>query len=366
MSGHATADPPEARETILVTGLAGNVGRSMAPHLSRSKLIGVDLYTAELDHPDFVFEKLDVSAAEAPARLAELIRRHHVTQVYHLAFVLDPWRTGALTTRRQWEINVRGTQHLLSAIEEVNSKARQVEHMLYLSSVTSYGPDLPGPVDESYPQNPHTYTYALHKKETDELCRHTHPRLNGCAMTIVRGHIFLGAGVQNFIANALNGRSNPHRALGRWWARRGWKLPLVLPAGKKYRGAFKFMHIDDAARVVARLSEIYSPGELNILNLQGRGAATSGDDIARLAGLRMVRLPSYGLVALLYQISWALGISAVPPDALPYFCGSYFMDTTKLESLLGPDYPKMVRMTSAECILETVGKAGATTTPAAD
>ena len=359
MAGNATVEPPGVTETILVTGLAGNVGRSMARHLTRYRLVGVDLFEAELDHPNFTFEKLDLSDPDAARKLAELLVRHEVRQVYHLAFVLDPWRTGALTNRRQWEINVRGTQQLLDAIEEVNKDRLQVEHMLYLSSVTSYGPNLPGPVAETHPLAPHTYTYALHKKETDELCHYTHPRLNGCAMTIVRGHIFLGEGVKNFIANAFKGVSNPHRPLGRWWARRGWRLPLLLPMGKKYQGAYQFMHIDDAARVLARLAQIFSPGELNVLNLQGRGPASSGDDVARLAGLRMIRLPSYALVAVLYRISWALGISAVPPDALPYFCGSYTMDTTKLERLLGPDYPKMVRKTSAECILETVGKAAA-------
>jgi len=82
-------------------------------------------------------------------------------------------------------------------------------------------------------------------------------------------------------------------------------------------------------------------------------------DCARWGGQGMLRLPSYGLVALLYRLFWALGISSVPPEVLPYFAGSYIMDTTKLETLLGDEYNRLVRFTSEESIRETV----ADTTP---
>ena len=345
----------EKPPAILVTGLSGNVGRKLAALLSDRPLIAVDLYPPPESLSHVTFRRLDISKKEATAQIQDLIAEHNVRQIVHLAFVLDPWRTKALTTRRQWEINVQGTKHLLEAVKEANQDHTRVELLLYLSSVTSYGPNLPGPVKEDFPQNPHTYTYALHKKETDEMCRNYHPRLNGCAVTIVRGHIFLGKGMENFIANALRGQSNPHRALGRWVRRRGWKLPLLLPAGKDHRGLYQFMHIDDSVRVLAWLCRHYNPGELNLLNLQGRPPAITGDDCAWLGGLKMLRLPSYGLVKLLYHIGWMLGISSVPPEALPYFAGSYVMDTGKLERLLGEEYNQLVRHTSEESVRETVG-----------
>ena len=345
--------------TTLVTGLSGNVGRRLARRLADRPLVAVDLFPPPEPQPQLTFCRLDISHPDATQQLLELLETHNVRAVIHLAFVLDPWRTQALTLRRKWEINIRGTQNLLGAVEAVNRERTRVEHFLYLSSVTSYGPNLPGPVKEDFPQNPHTYTYALHKKETDELCRHQHPRLGGCAMTIVRGHIFLGKGVENFIATALRGEANPHRALGRWIRRRGWRLPLLLPTGKQNSGLYQFMHIDDAARVLARLCDIYRPGELSVLNLQGRGPAVTAADCARWGGQGMLRLPSYGLVELLYRLFWALGISSAPPEVLPYFAGSYIMDTTKLETLLGDEYNRLVRFTSEESIRETV----ADTTP---
>jgi len=344
-----TAKPP-----ILVTGLSGNLGRGLAPLLKDHLLVGVDLFAPVLDHPRVEFCQLDLSQADAPAQLESLMREAGVRQVVHLAFVLDPTRTGALERQRQWEINVRGTQHLLDAVERVNRKERLVDFFLYLSSVTSYGPQLPGPVREDHPQQPHTYTYALHKKETDELCRARHPRLNGCAVYIIRGHIFLGPGVENFIVRALQGRPTDRTWLGRWVQRRKWRLPLLLPGGEKYRGLYQFMHIDDAARLMAWLCRNYEPGKLEILNAQGRGAPLTGDDLGRLCGLPLLRLPSYGLVGLLYKFFWAIGLSPVPAEAFPYFAGSYVMNTERLERLLGGAYDELIRYTAEEALRESV------------
>lgn len=348
-SPEAASGPP-----ILVTGLSGNLGRRLAPHLKDRLLVGVDLFPPTLDHPRVEFCALDISQPDAPGVLENLLREAQVRQVVHLAFVLDPARTGAVARQRQWEINVRGTQHLLEAVEGVNRRQRQVDFFLYLSSVTSYGPQLPYPVPEDFPQQPHTYTYALHKKETDEMCRARHPRLNGCALYIVRGHIFLGPGVENFIVRALQGRPSDRTWLGRWVQRRGWRLPLLLPGGEKYAGRYQFMHIDDAARLMAWLCRHYEPGKLEVLNAQGRGAPVTAADLARLCGLPLLRLPSYRLVGLLYRIFWAVGLSPVPPEAFPYFAGSYTMNTERLEKLLGTDYPRLIQFTTEEALRETL------------
>ncbi len=338
---------------ILITGLSGNLGRRLAPHLKEHLLVGVDIYPPQLDHPRVEFCSLDISQPEAAAQLESLIRESQVRQVIHLAFVLDPARTGAVHRRRQWEINVLGTRHLLEALERVNRRRRQVDFFLYLSSVTSYGPQLPFPVQEDFPQQPETYTYALHKKETEEICRHYFPKLNGCAVCIVRGHIFLGPGVENFIVRALQGRPTDRTWLGRWVQRRGWRLPLVLPKGEKYRGLYQFMHIDDAARLMAWLCHHYEPEKLEVVNAQGRGSPLNGDDLARLCGLRIWRLPSYRLVAFLYWIFWTIGLSPVPPEAFPYFAGSYVMNTERLQGLLGPSYPQIIRFSAEQAVAES-------------
>jgi nucleoside-diphosphate-sugar epimerase len=339
---------------VLVTGLSGNLGQHLAPLLKDYPLVGVDLYRPRVDHPQVEFCQLDLSQPDAPEALEALLRESGTRWVVHLAFVLDPTRTSAFDRQRQWEINVRGTGYLLDAIESINRGQRQVEFFLYLSSVTSYGPMLPRPVDEDFPQQPHTYTYALHKKETEDVCRARHPRLGGCAIYIVRGHIVLGPRVDNFIVRSLQGRPGRRTLLGRWVERRRWKLPLLLPRGPQYDGLYQFMHVEDAARLMAWLCRHYEPGKLLILNAQGRGAPLRAADIGRIGRVPVWRLPSYKFVGLLYRLFWWLGVSPVPPEAYPYFAGSYVMNTERLERLLGAEYGEIVRHTSEEAMRSIV------------
>jgi nucleoside-diphosphate-sugar epimerase len=348
-----TTRKPRDPSAVLVTGLAGNLGQHLARELRRHLLVGVDLHPPRVDHPRVQFCPLDLSHVEATQTLVELMEEYKVRQVFHLAFVLDPMRTGSLSSRRQWEINVRGTAHLLDALEEVNRERRKVELLLYPSSVTTYGPELAERADEHHPQRPHTYPYALHKMETEELCRVRFPRLHGCAVYIVRGHIFLGRQVENFIVRALQGQPSRRTGLGRWLERRGWRLPLLFPSGERYRGRYQFMHIEDAARLLAWLGRHFEPGKLEILNAQGRGTPLTAEECAHLAGLHLVRLPSYRLVRWLYRLFWTMGVSPVPAEAFPYFVGSYVMSTERLERLLGKDYKRVVQWTTEQAYRET-------------
>ncbi len=345
-----TAQPGLDAPTILVTGISGNIGRHLAPLLKDFLLAGVDLFSPQVEHPRVDFLQLDLSQPDAPGALERFLREERVRQVVHLAFVLDPARTGAMTRERQREINIGGTAHLLDAIERVNNPQRQVEHLLYLSSVTSYGPMLPGPVTEEYTQQPGPYTYALHKKESEELCLRRQFRLNGCRVTIIRGHIFLGPDVENFITTALRGRPNPRTALGRLIGRLGIRLPLLLPRDENYGGLYQFMHIDDAVRLIAWVCHHPPADELTILNAQGLGPPVTGADVACAGRLPLLRLHNYGFVQFLYRLVWAIGLSAVPPDSFPYFAGSYVMDTRRLEQFLGDDFPKVVRHTARQAL----------------
>lgn len=339
---------------ILVTGIAGNLGRRLAPLLRDYLLVGVDVVCPTLEHPCTQFCQLDISQVEAPAVLADLIRDNDVEIVVHLAFVLDPVRTGAVDERRQWEINVQGTRHLLEAIERVNRQKPQVRLFIYLSSVTAYGPDLPEPVREDAPLRAHTFPYAVHKRETDGLCQQAHPRLSGCAVYILRGHIFLGKTMDNFILRAFRGQPSGTSWLARWVGRRGWRMPVLIPRGPRYNGLFQFIHVDDVARLSAWLCAHYEPGKLEILNVQGKGKPLTHADGATIAGARLIRVPSYRLLRWLFQLLWWMGLSGVPPKSLPYFTGSYVMDCRRLEALLGKDFNRVIQYTSEEALRDAV------------
>jgi len=66
-------------------------------------------------------------------------------------------------------------------------------------------------------------------------------------------------------------------------------------------------------------------------------------------------LPSRALVEALLRLFWAIGLSGVPPESLPYFLGSYTMDTSRLRAELGEDYETVLRYTSREAFLESAG-----------
>ena len=42
---------------------------------------------------------------------------------------------------------------------------------------------------------------------------------------------------------------------------------------------------------------------------------------------------------------WDIGLSGIPPEALPYMVGSYTMDTTRLKQFLGKDYESVIKFT---------------------
>jgi len=51
------------------------------------------------------------------------MREVQPTSVVHLAFVIDPQRSGVLDVDRMWRINVAGTARVMEAITEVNRNA---------------------------------------------------------------------------------------------------------------------------------------------------------------------------------------------------------------------------------------------------
>jgi hypothetical protein len=53
------------------------------------------------------------------------------------------------------------------------------------------------------------------------------------------------------------------------------------------------------------------------------------------------------------KLIWQLGISGVPPDALPYILGSYTMNTLRLQQHLGRDYASVIRYTIADALADS-------------
>jgi nucleoside-diphosphate-sugar epimerase len=129
----------------------------------------------------------------------------------------------------------------------------------------------------------------------------------------------------------------------------------MLPLGKKYlEKRWQFVHVDDVARMIVYLlhrSDTDPP--LNIFNLAGRGDLLTMQDCIDIAGAKLKRVPNRAACTAVLRLLWRLGISAIPPAALPYMLGSYTMDTTRLQQFLGGDYPRVIQYTNSDALRDS-------------
>lgn len=343
--------PHNTPPAVLITGVSGSLGTRLLCELANFRVVGVDL--ARRSTPERVdFESVDLSSSDSSAQLADILHRSGSTAVVHLAFVLDPLRTGILDKQRMWQINVAGAVRVMEAISQVNRAGGAIEKFIFASSVSVYGPDLPYPVREDYPLGAHTLTYALHKRAADELVRSNWQSLGDCSTYVLRPHIFTGPTVENYQIGALRGTPGGNSKLAARLRRQRIRLPIVIPRDRKYlENKFQFVHVDDVARLIAFILGVPEPEpRLTVLNVAARGEPLPLRKCAEVGASKIVRLPGRLLCRLLVQLMWSLGISSIPPDAAPYLVGSYTMDTSRLREFLGDNYERVIRYTVREAL----------------
>ena len=346
---------------VLVTGISGNLGLRLLREIPDLSVIGLDKAQPRTDF-SLRFESIDLGEEPSCNQLVDLLRETGAESVVHLAFVIDPVRTGVLDVDRMWRINVAGTARVMEAIAVVNRHGGSVKRFIYPSSVSAYGSDLPRAVSEDHRLGGHTLPYAIHKREADEVVQERAPDLGDCATYILRPHIFSGASMQNYLIGALRGTPTGRGRMAERLRERGTRLPIVLPFGQKYlETKWQFVHVDDVARLIAHiLRRTPKAGELTILNVAGRGPSLRFRECIRIADAKVVRLPGLAACRMVLSWMWDLGISGVPAAALPFFIGSYTMDTTRLQQFLGNDYEKVMQFTVEEALADSFVSPGRT------
>lgn len=344
-------------ERILITGISGNLGQRFAPLVSSHSITGLDLHPPKQMPADADFISADLAEPSSTALLEKVLRERGISVVFHLAFIIDPVRTGVTRTDRLWQANVGGTRRLLEMIAKLNQDKTRIRLFVFPSSVSVYGTSVPSPADESAPMRAHTLPYAIHKQETDEICQQMYPRLNGCAVDILRPAVYAGRSMDNFILRALRGQASGRGVLAGLFTWAGWKVPVILPAGESYITRFQYVHVDDVARLLAWLLDHRQPGALRILNVAGPGEPVSIPEALELSQVPLRRIRSYHMVEWIYRVAWFLGLSGVPPNVLPYFVGSYLMKIDRLTSLLGPDFQQVIRFSSRQAIEDSLSEA---------
>jgi nucleoside-diphosphate-sugar epimerase len=344
-----------AKPVVVVTGISGNLGLRLLPLLGSFSVIGVDVNPPQTDR-SVQFERMDLGEEASCRSLYELLRDTQTFAVIHLAFVIDPVRTGVLDVTRMWQINVAGTARVMEAVTEANRQTDDgVKQFIFPSSVAAYGPDLPRPVEEDYPLQAHTLPYAIHKKESDEVVRQRAPSLRGCSVYILRPHIFAGASVENYLLGAFRGTPNGKSPRAQKMRNAGKRLPCMLPRGQEYLdNKIQFVHVDDIARLIDHiLRREPETQRLTVLNVAGRGDPLTFGRCVEMARAKLIRVPGkWGMRAVL-RLLWNRQISAIPPEAVPYMTGEYIMNTDRLRKFLGPEYEHVIRYTIADAFADS-------------
>jgi len=344
--------PP--KPTVLITGVAGNLGLRLLKQLPDYQVIGADI--RELDSTASIarFEKVDLAEERSCDQLLELMRAYRPESVVHLAFVLDPLRTGVTDKKRMWQMNVAGTSRVTEAIAEHNRMLGGIDKFIFPSSALVYGPELTKPATEDTTLNAQSLPYALHQQEAD---RTVQSRAKGmkCKTYILRPHVYAGATVQNYQLGVLRGTPGGKGRLADRLRRQGKKLPLWLPSRGDYlEHKFQFVHIDDVARLIAHIlrRKLIDP-KLTVLNVAGRGDPLELRRCIDIAGIEVQRVPAKAICKQALRLLWDLGVSDIPPEALPYLLGSSTMDTARLRVFLGEHYRAVIEHTCEEALVDS-------------
>lgn len=303
---------------VLVTGAGGYLGRQLVGALAAGRIEVERVVAADLREvpaagrlAGVAYEQIDVRAPE----LADLMRRHAVDVVVHLASIVTPGRGS--TRAFEYSVDVEGTENVLRAC-----LAAGVRKIVVSSSGAAYGyhADNPAWLTEDCPlRGNEAFAYAWHKRLVEEMLarwRGEHPELQ---QVVLRIGTILGATVKNQITDLFD---KP-----RLIAIRGAASPFV------------FVWDQD---VVGCLLHAIASDRTGVYNVAGDGVLTLAEIAARLGKRRLV-LPA-GLLRLALGALRALGLTQYGPEQLDFLRWRPVLDNTRLKTEFG----YRPRLTSAE------------------
>jgi nucleoside-diphosphate-sugar epimerase len=154
-------------EKILIIGAGGQIGLELAENLSKiygsSSVITSDLKEspALANNP---FEKLDAMDQKA---LFDIVKKHQITQVYHLAAMLSA--TGEQHPMFAWKLNMESLFHVLDLAKE-----KHIKQLYWPSSIAVFGPTTPGENTPQYTVMEPSTVYGISKQAGERWCEWYH------------------------------------------------------------------------------------------------------------------------------------------------------------------------------------------------
>lgn len=245
-----------------MVGGAGFIGRAVVQELERqgARPLVVDRVGVA---------PLDIIAADAEARLQARFRVAGAQVVLHLAARVDPAGNAAEREAAR-RLHEDGTRAVVRA-----ARAAGVGRFVLVSSATVYGAhaDNPVPLDESAPLRPNAFAYAEDKLAQEAVVAREG---QGLSVAVARPAIVYGASARNYLTEVFT------------------RAP-VLPALDGARPPLQFVQVGDVASALATLALGDAEGPFNVAPADW----LSFDEVARLAGRRVLAVPSRALAPFL-------------------------------------------------------------------
>ena len=123
------------KERILMLGANGQIGTVLADAL-RTKFGGAAVVTSDLRNPVIESGPHEILNVLDLEKLNQLIDKHQITQIYHLAAILSA--TGEKDPMSTWNINMQGLLNVLNVAVE-----KKIHKVFYPSTIAIFGPSTP-------------------------------------------------------------------------------------------------------------------------------------------------------------------------------------------------------------------------------
>jgi len=309
---------PRAR-SVLVTGAGGLIGTGVLKLLSSDPRSVECIVAVDIRKPPEAGRLTSVEYETADirdAKIEELLRRHDVDTVIHLAAIVTPGKDSS--REREYSIDVLGTENVFECALRTG-----VRQFVYTSSGAAYGyyADNPALLCEADAlRGNREFAYSDHKRLVEEMLaryRDSHPEL---LQLVFRPGTILGRHVANQITAMF-------------------ERPIVIGVLGS-AAPFVLIWDDDVAACIVR-GVLERRG--GIYNVAGDGTV-SLREIARALGKPYLPLPVSVVQAALFALK-SLGLSKTGPEQVNFLRYRPVLDNARLKSDFGfiPSY------TSREC-----------------
>jgi nucleoside-diphosphate-sugar epimerase len=157
-----------AQDKILVIGSAGQLGTELVVALKgvygETNVISADVREpAQIRKEDLgLFEKLDVLSV---SRLTEVVEKHKITQIYHLAAMLSA--TGEKHPKHAWQLNIQGLLNVLDLAVE-----KKLHKIYFPSTIAVFGPTTPKINTPQFCSMEPTTVYGISKQAGEGWCNY--------------------------------------------------------------------------------------------------------------------------------------------------------------------------------------------------